>query len=125
MNEQKLPWPSHDQMVARLAKSGAEILATLTPEKVDLWHAATGIVTEAGELMDMVKKYVVYNKPLDLINGVEEMGDIEFYLEQARQNLRIARMVVVNLNMQKLAKRYPTGYSDAAAQARADKNEKN
>lgn len=118
-----MKWLDHEHMVNQLAKPGSEILKTLTAEKVDLWHAATGIVTEAGEFMDAVKKHVIYDQPFNLINGIEEMGDMEFYLQQARQNLHMARLVILNQNMIKLNKRYGDGYSDAAAQARADKHE--
>jgi len=108
-------------MVDALKKPGTDILRSLTPEKVDLWHAVTGIVTEAGELMDAVKKHIIYNKELDIANVVEELGDLEFYMEQLRQNCQIIRSVVLALNMQKLAQRYDGHYSDGAARARVDK----
>lgn len=37
---------------------------------------ATGVSGEAGELLDAVKKSVVYKKPLDRENVVEELGDL-------------------------------------------------
>lgn len=107
----------HANMVAALAKSGAEILATLTPEKVHTWHMSSGIVGEAGELSEAVKKYVAYNKPLDRANVVEELGDLEFYMEGIRQGLGITRAETIANNIGKLNIRY----SDAAAQARVDK----
>lgn len=116
----------HAQMVADLKKAGELILATLTPEKVDAWHMATGTVGEAGELIDAVKKYVVYNKVLDRENVVEELGDLEFYMEGVRQNLGITREETLEANLTKLLKgdkaRYKSGvYTDQQAQDRADK----
>lgn len=112
----------HAEMVHALVKPGDVILAELTGKSADLWHGATGVVGEAGELIDAVKKYCVYNKPLDRENVVEEMGDIEFYLEQIRQNLGITREETLRANMAKLAKRYASGkFTNEAAQARADK----
>lgn len=112
-------------MVARLAKPGIAILADLTPGAVNLWHAATGVATEAGELLDAIKKHVIYNRPLDRQNVIEELGDLEFYMEQVRQALSISREETLHMNFVKLADkdkgRYAKGYSDAAAQARADK----
>jgi hypothetical protein len=35
---------------------------------IHLLHAATGMVTEAGELLDMLKKHIFYGKDLDLVN---------------------------------------------------------
>lgn len=86
-------------------------------------HMALGIGGEAGELVDAVKKSFAYNKPLDLANTYEELGDILFYV-QGMLNFLGAEFTLadlVALNTKKLTKRYPTGYSDEAAIARADK----
>lgn len=112
----------HPDMVKVLAKPGANIVAEMTAEKADLWHGVTGIVGEAGELIDAIKKCVAYNKPLDLENVKEELGDIEFYMEMVRQNVGITRQQTIDANIAKLGKRYEGfKYSDAAAHARADK----
>lgn len=111
-----------EEMVAGLKKPGQAILDTLTPEKVDAWHMASAIPGEAGELFDAVKRNVIYNKPLDRENVVEELGDLEFYMEGLRQNMGITRAETLKHNIKKLGERYVgLKYSDAAAQARADK----
>lgn len=84
-------------------------------------HAAIGVSGEAGEILDAIKKTWVYGQPLDRENLIEELGDIEFYLQALRSLLNVPRGEVLQANMTKLRKRYPTGYSDKAAQARADK----
>lgn len=113
---------NHQQLVEQLTKSGEEIIKEMTPEKAHAWHMATGACSEAGELLDAVKKYVCYNKPLDRENVVEELGDIEFYLEGLRAKLLITREEVLEYNIQKLLRRYPDAtYSNADAQARKDK----
>jgi|SRR5687768_1870085 len=114
---------NHAHMVMNLAKPGEDIMTGLNPVKVDMMHAAVGISGEAGELLDAIKKHVIYNKPLDFMNVVEELGDLEFYLAQLRFNLGIGRSETLKHNMDKLEKRYGGSYSDAAAQARADKEE--
>ena len=111
----------HIKMVEALTKPGADIVSTLTPETANLWHLATGVAGEAGELLDAVKKAAIYNKPLDRENAIEELGDIEFYLGGVRAALNISRDDVLQANINKLQKRYAKGYSDEAAQARADK----
>ena len=109
-------------MVKSLAKPGAAIIETLTPEKADLMHMAIGVSGEAGELLDAVKKSAIYNKPIDRENVIEELGDLEFYMEGLRQNLGINREETLVANKNKLGKRYASlKYSDQAAQARADK----
>lgn len=113
---------SHAEMVEKLAKPGADIVAQLTPEMAHLWHMATGVSGEAGELLDAVKKAAIYSKPLDTENVIEELGDLEFYMEGIRQGLGITREDVLQANIAKLAKRYPQmTYSNTAAQERADK----
>lgn len=115
-----------EQMVRRLAKPGVEILRELTDSRIDLLHAAVGICGEAGELLDAIKKHVIYNKPINLENIIEELGDLEFYLEQLRSNtgVLITREHTLKANYAKLSKRYSSGtYSDSQAQTRADKQE--
>ncbi len=114
-------WNSHKEMVSELAKRAEELTKSLDARKVNLWHAATGIATEAGELLSSIKAIVVYNKSIDLDNIIEELGDLEFYMEHLRQELMITRNEVIAHNMEKLGKRYKDGYSDKAAQEREDK----
>jgi NTP pyrophosphatase (non-canonical NTP hydrolase) len=116
----------HQTMVAKLSKPGVDIVLQLDPRKADLWHHATGQSGEAGELLDAIKKHVIYDKPIDRANVVEELGDLEFYLEGIRANLGIQREETLVANMKKLLTgknaRYAEGiYSDQQAQARADK----
>lgn len=117
MNEQ------YKEMVKALIKPGEDIVKTMTPEQANLWHLATGVSGEAGELLDAVKKHVIYNKPLDRVNVVEEIGDIFFYMEGVMQSLNISEEEVLHHNMDKLGVRYSSGYSDKAAQERADKKD--
>lgn len=110
-----------EDMVKGLAKPGEAIVDSLTPEKAHQLHMAVGISGEAGELLDAIKKSVIYNKPLDRENVIEELGDLEFYMEGLRQGLGITRRETIQANAAKLNKRYEQGYSDKAAQERADK----
>jgi NTP pyrophosphatase (non-canonical NTP hydrolase) len=113
----------HTEMVAALTKPGATILAELTADDVNLMHMSIGVCGEAGELLDAVKKRVIYRKELDRENIIEELGDLEFYLEGIRQGLSITREECLAANIQKLGKRYQAfQYSNQAAQARADKD---
>lgn len=113
---------SYSDFVAGLVKPGQDIIASLTPEKMETLHYAVGISGEAGELLDAVKKFVIYNKELDLVNVVEELGDLEFFLEALRARLGISRESTIMDNKRKLFKRYSSGkYSDKQAQERADK----
>lgn len=115
----------HCDLVNALAKSGEDIVKDLDPLKAHLWHMASCIQGEAGELFDAIKKPVIYNKGVfDRKNIVEELGDIEFYMEGLRQALGISRDETIEANIAKLSIRYSEGkYSNEQAQARADKAE--
>lgn len=104
----------YDQFVRNLFKGDTE--------KVMAIHAALGVCGEAGELGDAIKKEYIYGKPRDLVNIVEELGDLEFYMQQIRNHYGVDREYVLQCNAEKLSKRYVgLKYTDAAAIARADK----
>ena len=113
-------------MVEALCKPGHDIIMELTADKAHALHMAVGISGESGELLDCIKKHTMYNRPIDrenlVENLVEELGDIEFYLEGLRQVFGVTREEVLAINQAKLEKRYSSGkYSNQQAQARADK----
>lgn len=64
----------HKDMVAVLAKSGAEIAANITAYEAHMIHMAVGVAGEAFELLAAVMTN-------DRDNALEELGDIEFYFE--------------------------------------------
>jgi NTP pyrophosphatase (non-canonical NTP hydrolase) len=113
----------YEKMVADLAKPGVDIVRQTCPQKAHLNHMAIGVSGEAGELLDAIKRHTIYDKPLDRENVVEELGDLEFYLEGLRASIGITREETLEHNKLKLlGKRYASGkYSDEQAIARADK----
>jgi NTP pyrophosphatase (non-canonical NTP hydrolase) len=114
---------THPQLVSALVKPGEKIAAEINGSDANLLHMVIGISGEAGELLDAVKKAVIYRKELDRANVIEEIGDIEFYLEGLRQELGVSREECLAANVAKLQKRYGDKYSDSAAQIRADKEQ--
>lgn len=110
------------EMVKQLVKSGEVIANEITGDEAHLLHMAVGISGEAGELLGAVKKAVIYRKPLDRKNVVEELGDLEFYMEGLRFKLGITREETLAANIDKLGERYKGHqYSNQQAQDRADK----
>lgn len=106
---------SYGEFVCTLAKE-------MGSDASNLMHAGIGISGEAGELLDALKKHWVYNKPLDLANVEEELGDLFFYMTALMCQLGLTQQQILDRNVAKLEKRYPgMQYTDAAAQARADK----
>lgn len=126
MTGQEMLEAEHTQMVKQLEKDPAEVIKTLNPKMMSLIHMAMGVSGEAGELLDAIKKYAIYNKELDIDNVIEELGDLEFYMEGLRRRLGISRELTLHRNINKLLTgdnaRYKTGsYSNEQAQDRRDK----
>lgn len=79
MEEQTYP-----ELVRKLGKPGKDILSTLTPLRVNIWHMATGVCGESGELLDCYTKDY-----FDTENAIEELGDVCFYVEGLRGALNL------------------------------------
>lgn len=77
-----------------------------------------------GELLDLSKKEMVYAQELDATKSSYRHGLMVIVAESLWTILHFHGLTVDQLqreNMEKLLKRYPTGYSNKAAQERADK----
>ena len=92
------------------------------PEDFELLHMAVGIAGESIELLESIFKTFTADSDKDMVNLVEELGDLEFFMEGFRKCLGIKRLDTLSANIDKLSKRYATGsYSNKQAQDRADK----
>lgn len=113
---------TYAEMVRGLCKPGYVISNELTDHDCHTLHMAFALSIEVGELCDPIKKAIIYRKDLDRENIIEELGDVEFYLEGLRQAYGISRDTVLKANEEKLAKRYPGGkFSRQDALERKDK----
>ncbi len=72
----------------------------------DIIHAAIGISTEAGELLDPIKKLLFYGKPLDHVNLDEEVGDLLWYIVLYCNARGITIFDLMETNYAKLRTRY-------------------
>lgn len=112
----------HQEMVTVLAKDGGQIQSELKASDCHNLHMCMGAAGELGEVIDLVKKSIFYRKEIDRKALIEELGDVEFYLEGLRQGFGITRETVIAGNINKLGERYAGfQYSDQAAKQRADK----
>ncbi len=71
-----------------------------------LLHAVIGIATEAGELLDVVKKSVFYGTELDNRNLIGELGDIMWYVAILLDCTGIDLRDVLDANLNKLSIRH-------------------
>jgi NTP pyrophosphatase (non-canonical NTP hydrolase) len=87
----------HNMMVARLI------------------HATLGLASEVGELADMLKKHIIYGKALDLVNIIEETGDVLWYEALALAAVKGQLSDAMEKNIAKLQKRFGDKFTEHAA----------
>ena len=80
-----------------------------------LLTAALGLTAESGEFTEVVKKIIFQGKPYNeenVFHMKRELGDICWYLAQACMALDTTFDEVIEMNVDKLMKRYPGGNFD-------------
>lgn len=88
-----------------------------------LINSALGLTGEAGEVADTIKKLVCHSHPFseemrqDLL---KEAGDILWYLSLLTNSLGSSLETVAIMNVEKLKKRFPQGFSTEASINRVD-----
>lgn len=76
-----------------------------------LTNGVMGLCGEAGECVDMVKKYLFQGHSLDKEKLLKELGDVAWYLAVTAAALDTPLEDVLAANIEKLKKRYPDGFS--------------
>lgn len=84
-----------------------------------LLNAALGLAGEAGEVADLVKKMTYHGHFVMSDDIVNELGDLLWYIALAADSLGWSLERVAAKNIQKLAARYPAGFSEQASRERA------
>lgn len=82
---------------------------------VAILHATMGISTEAGELLDVMKKYLAYGRIIDRVNLAEECGDVLWYVAIILRELGLSFEDVMDMNINKLEKRFPEKFTSEKA----------
>lgn len=90
-------------------------LDRLNPVHTSVVHYALGLGTEAAEVQDIVKKFLAYGKPIDVMHMKEEMSDICWYLARLCDVLNISFEGLMEMNINKLKVRYGDKFTSEAA----------
>lgn len=88
--------------------------ATSDPFKF-LTEKALGIIGEAGEIGDYLKKVLCHGHPMNTEKLKDEAGDLMWYLSTTLTTYGITLEEVVEHNIAKLKARYPDGFSEEAS----------
>ena len=89
-------------------------MRTLNPalgKKDVLINGVMGLCGESGEAIDIVKKHLAQGHELDREGLIKELGDVAWYLAETAFALDVDLETVLKRNIDKLAARYPGGFS--------------
>ena len=75
-----------------------------------LLNGLLGLCGEAGEAIDLYKKFRYQGHPLNKAELVKELGDILWYVAEAATGLGVTLEYVGIKNIEKLRDRYPNGF---------------
>jgi NTP pyrophosphatase (non-canonical NTP hydrolase) len=102
--------PRIDATTSKLAEMYKTINAkehSIPQDKINLLHAALGLASEAGEIMEEVINSILENREINKLNMREEGGDIMWYTALMLDETGQTFESVGGYNIAKLAVRYP------------------
>lgn len=111
--------------VMRTASISQSCFTRLKGIDINLLHGALGISTEAGELLDQIKKHIFYGSELDIVNIKEELSDVFWYVALICNEFGWAFDEIQELNIRKLQARYPEKFTEEKALNRDLEKERN
>ena len=85
--------------------------AKLENKTMDTIHMLMGMTTEIGELTDVFKKKIAYDKEIDWINVEEEIGDLMYYIASFCRINDLDLEKIIDTNVKKLETRYPDKFN--------------
>lgn len=106
------------------------VLTVMNPEvlkkKEDmLLNAVLGLNGEAGEVADLVKKWLYHGHELDLHKLKKEICDCQFYVSLAASAVDERLEAIAQLNVDKLTHRYPHGFTVEESKLKRDQHADN
>lgn len=99
----------------------AQPAVSTDPHLAVLAGYALGVVGEAGEVADHVKKALLQGHPLDVAHVVKELGDVLWYVAAIADLLGNGLEAVAQQNLEKLRRRYPAGFTTERSLNREDR----
>lgn len=93
----------------------ARTMATRGPDfnmRDGLALCGLGLAGESGEVVELLKKHLFHGHQLDKEKVTKELGDVLWYLSQCARILDVTLEEVARKNIEKLAARYPAGFTE-------------
>ena len=73
-------------------------------------NGCMGLAGEAGEVIDVLKKHMFQGHELDRAKMIDEASDCMWYLAEIATGLGVTLEEIAQHNVDKLWKRFPTGF---------------
>ena len=86
--------------------------------KEHLLNGALGLAGESGEVADIVKKVFMQGHSMDVEHIAKELGDVCWYIAETATAIGYDLETIMQMNIDKLMKRYPEGFSTERSQHR-------
>ena len=97
-----------------------EAMRTASEKCRSLANCAMGLAGEAGECTDIIKKHLFHDHELDREHLANELGDVAWYIAVGAEVIGYDLETVLQMNVDKLKARYPTGFSTDRSLYRAE-----
>lgn len=91
----------------------------LLPDQL-LLNGLMGLNGEAGECIDIMKKYLFQGHPMDTEHIAKELGDVAWYLAISAYAIDYNLETILQMNVDKLKARYPDGFDAVRSQHREE-----
>lgn len=98
---------------------GVEVVLT---KRDIISNYAMGLTGESGEVSDLLKKFIHHGHSTSKETLMKEMGDVMHYLTGLATLYDIDIREVLDMNIEKLVKRYPNGFNKEDSIKRIDHN---
>lgn len=83
-------------------------------------NGCLGLSGEAGETLDMIKKWIFHEKELDVDHLEKEVGDLLWYVAMISYSFGFDLDEIMQKNVDKLIARYPEGFDTERANNRSE-----
>lgn len=102
----------NERLTKKLAVNGLDIGGVL--------NGCLGLAGEAGETLDMIKKWIFHEKELDVDHLEKELGDVMWYMAMICYSFGFDLDRIMQINVDKLKARYPEGFDTERSNHRAE-----
>jgi len=102
-------------------KAALRTASTLEPKDLVL-NGALGLAGESGEVADHIKKHLFQGHELKKEHLAKELGDIYWYIAITAEGLGYDLESIMQMNIDKLRKRYPQGFEKEKSLNRKDED---